>query len=444
MTNGPVVDLSGVLSVDLTQSKGALFSGSAADMIAQSTACYLNSGEIISYTIAELTAPYKYTVTPLVRGGYGTPILAHSIGEKFVRLDGTVAKVPYDPTRVGRKIWLKFLSFNKYGGGGQSLGEATAYTYTIGGKALEPEDVSRDTLDDSAIKDFVDAVNANQEATSAASVANSASAKVTAISTTLADNSGAIADLTTTVQANFNSLTARIDSTSTALANLNGVVATLRTTVTAQGVSITSAQTAISNINGTMSARYSLELNVSGRITGFSVFADQSGRSDFAVQADKFQIWATGFANKPFFEVGTIAGSAGIIINGRNFGDLSVLTDAIGNNAITNSAATTGAGDSGTCSLTVRTGSRILITAYYTGGGISFLAGISLGLSVDGTQVTAAAIPNANNGSFFAYYGVMAMYVTTQGGSSGTKTARAVLSSAISGNVTVYMQEMKK
>jgi hypothetical protein len=66
-----------------------------------------------------------------------------------------------------------------------------------------------------------------------------------------------------------------------------------------------------------------------------------------------------------------------------------------------------------------------------------------MSITYNGSAVTTAAIPNANNGTFFAYYGVTAMYVTTAG-SSGTQTASAAVSGGISGNVTVYMQEMKK
>jgi hypothetical protein len=95
-----------------------------------------------------------------------------------------------------------------------------------------------------------------------------------------------------------------------------------------------------------MSARWSLELNVSGRITGFYLFADQSGRSDFAVQADKFQIWATGYTQyKPVFEVSTIGGAGALAMNGRTISAIFPrLTDALANNAVTNSAAATGNG----------------------------------------------------------------------------------------------------
>jgi hypothetical protein len=128
--SGTTPDNSNTLAVDLTESAGALASGSAADLAALNTVCYVD-GEIIAYQTATLSSAYHYNVTTLLRGVFGTPISQHVAGGRFARLDGTLFKIPYTPDRIGATLYLKFLSFNIYGAGKQSLGAVSPYTYTI-------------------------------------------------------------------------------------------------------------------------------------------------------------------------------------------------------------------------------------------------------------------------------------------------------------------------
>lgn len=133
--SGPTVDNTNTLGVDLTISEGELASGSATDMLALDTACYIG-GEVIAYQDATLTGAYAYDLAPMVRGAYDTTISTHAAGTPFVRLDDLLVKIPFTQDRVGAQIYIKFQSFNRYGGGLQSLADIGSYQYTIQGTAL--------------------------------------------------------------------------------------------------------------------------------------------------------------------------------------------------------------------------------------------------------------------------------------------------------------------
>ena len=45
----------------------------------------------------------------------------------FARLDNAFFTYPYDQSRIGDTVYLKFQSFNVFGGGMQSLADCTAY-----------------------------------------------------------------------------------------------------------------------------------------------------------------------------------------------------------------------------------------------------------------------------------------------------------------------------
>lgn len=134
---GQTIDEVNTLSVDLTESQAALQSGLQLDATSLNTACYIG-GEIVAYQTATLTATYKYDLTYLVRGGYGTDdqIASHPIGTAFARLDQGILKIPYEQSRIGSIIYIKFQSFNLWGGGLQDISTVAPYTYTIQGTAL--------------------------------------------------------------------------------------------------------------------------------------------------------------------------------------------------------------------------------------------------------------------------------------------------------------------
>lgn len=140
-TGGPTIDAVNTLSVDLSESASTLVSVSQADALALNTACWVqsgNSGEVIAYQTATLTAANKYDLSYLVRGGFGTEdeIGSHAIGAPICRLDSAIAKIPYDQGRIGSTIYLKFVPFNPWGGGGLSVADVPAHAYVITGAAL--------------------------------------------------------------------------------------------------------------------------------------------------------------------------------------------------------------------------------------------------------------------------------------------------------------------
>lgn len=132
---GQTIDTTNTLRVNLTISEAELTSGSSADMTALNTACYVD-GEIIAYQTATLTGSYAYDLAPMVRGAYGSTISAHAVGTNFVRLDETLFTIPFTADRVGSTIYVKFQSFNLFGGGTLDLADVPVVAYVIQGTAL--------------------------------------------------------------------------------------------------------------------------------------------------------------------------------------------------------------------------------------------------------------------------------------------------------------------
>lgn len=140
--SGTDPDMANTCAVDLTVSKGGLIGGTQSDADLRNLLCYAD-GELISYQAATLTAQYKYNLgTYIRRGVYNSPIKAHASGSTFVRLDDAVLRYAYDPTLVGKPLYFKFLSFNKWGGGRQNLADVSATGYTIGGSISRPDNVT--------------------------------------------------------------------------------------------------------------------------------------------------------------------------------------------------------------------------------------------------------------------------------------------------------------
>lgn len=128
-------DTADTLAVDLTESQGQLLSGTQADADNFVTLCYCD-GELVSYQTATLTASYKYNLTYLRRGIYGTPIGAHSSGANFARFgpsDPSLFRYRYPTSFVGKTIYVKLPAFNIFGQAMQSLAALTADSYALTG-----------------------------------------------------------------------------------------------------------------------------------------------------------------------------------------------------------------------------------------------------------------------------------------------------------------------
>ena len=138
LATGADPDTTHTLAVDLDESHGELLSGTTADADAFRTLCYVD-GELIAYETATLTGASQYSLTYLRRGVFGSTLAAHAAGTQFCRLDDAVASFDLPVTPVsyfGQTLYLKFLSFNIYGGGQQQLADVSAYTYDPTGPAV--------------------------------------------------------------------------------------------------------------------------------------------------------------------------------------------------------------------------------------------------------------------------------------------------------------------
>ena len=125
-------DATHTLAVNLAESAGAL-SGATVTAAEQGVTLALVDNELLAYANATLTGANAYNLTGLARGLYGTTGAAHLSGAAVARLDNAVARYDLPANYVGRTIYLKFQSFNVFGGGVQSLSACTAYAYTPSG-----------------------------------------------------------------------------------------------------------------------------------------------------------------------------------------------------------------------------------------------------------------------------------------------------------------------
>lgn len=131
------IDTSSTLGVNLTMSAGELLPATQAEADAGVTLCYVD-GELLSYQNANLTGVSTYNLSYLVRGLHGTTPLAHATNKQFARVDEAAFKYAYDPDWVGKTLYLKFVSYNRFGSGAQGLADVTAVPYVIKGAPMPP------------------------------------------------------------------------------------------------------------------------------------------------------------------------------------------------------------------------------------------------------------------------------------------------------------------
>ena len=69
----------------------------------------------------------------------GRPPAAHASGAPFARVDGAVVKYDLPVNLIGRTLYLKFQSFNAFGGGAQDLSTCVAFSYApTGAGTVDP------------------------------------------------------------------------------------------------------------------------------------------------------------------------------------------------------------------------------------------------------------------------------------------------------------------
>ena len=109
---------------------GTFLSGSQQDAERGNTLCWIN-GECLSYQGATLLDNGHWRLDGCIRGQHTTTAAAHDAGAQFARLDASLLRIPFLSEDVGKKIYLKFVSFNIFGAGVQDLAAVKAYEYTI-------------------------------------------------------------------------------------------------------------------------------------------------------------------------------------------------------------------------------------------------------------------------------------------------------------------------
>ena len=67
---------------------------------------------------------------------YGTTAAAHSTAAAFARLDGAVARYALPANFIGQTVYLKFPSFNVFGGGLEDLSNCAVYSYVPSGAGV--------------------------------------------------------------------------------------------------------------------------------------------------------------------------------------------------------------------------------------------------------------------------------------------------------------------
>lgn len=109
---------------------GTFLSGSQQDAERGNTLCWID-GECLSYQGATLLDNGHWRLDGCIRGQHTTTAAAHDAGAQFARLDASLLRIPFLSEDVGKKVYLKFVSFNVFGAGVQDLAAVKAYEYTI-------------------------------------------------------------------------------------------------------------------------------------------------------------------------------------------------------------------------------------------------------------------------------------------------------------------------
>jgi hypothetical protein len=131
------IDNTNTLAVDMAMSRGILSSVSQETINNLDSLIWIggeNNGEFLVYRDAELTAQYKYNLTYLYRGLYGSASTSHATNTPFVRCDsGVVLKYPFQSKDVGTTVYIKTTAFNVFGTVEQSLSDVEPITFKIVG-----------------------------------------------------------------------------------------------------------------------------------------------------------------------------------------------------------------------------------------------------------------------------------------------------------------------
>jgi hypothetical protein len=152
------------LLIDLTESNGSLVSYGVSDEDNYTYPCYVSGGtalipyELMTYSVANLTSPFNYTLKATGGGtnhldravfsapnpggvGVDHPLTSPPTSRfAFLSPAGTgIFKVSLDPRWVGIPLWFKFPTVNTFLGSQQDIADCVAYPYTPIASGQGPE-----------------------------------------------------------------------------------------------------------------------------------------------------------------------------------------------------------------------------------------------------------------------------------------------------------------
>lgn len=111
---------------------GELLAGTTQDATDLLTLLIVDN-EMMAYRDADLVGAGDYDLEYLVRGAYGSIIASHASGTKWARVDEKIFKYQVPADWYGRTLYVKLVSFNKFGLGNQALADVTAYSHVLSG-----------------------------------------------------------------------------------------------------------------------------------------------------------------------------------------------------------------------------------------------------------------------------------------------------------------------
>jgi hypothetical protein len=120
--------------VTVTLNEGSLTSAPDADVLKGANACVMGE-EILQFGVATLVGPLTYQLSHLLRGRRGTEkaMTTHTVGERFVLLDGAGARAQtLNGSAIGQPLWIKAVSANT------AESKVTASAVTLQAKNLRP------------------------------------------------------------------------------------------------------------------------------------------------------------------------------------------------------------------------------------------------------------------------------------------------------------------
>lgn len=181
------IDTTNTLGVSIYT--GQLLSGTVTDRDNLNTLMYVD-GELISYQTATLTGTNTYNLTSLKRGAYGSTKAQHDAGTKWARLDGSLFKVTFSSADIGKQMYLKFTSFNVFGGNEQLLSDVVSYPFiaTVVGAYVPPSEQIAQASSD--LNNQINTVN-----TQVTNQIDAVNAQVTALNNQLGDISTALSNI---------------------------------------------------------------------------------------------------------------------------------------------------------------------------------------------------------------------------------------------------------